>query len=83
MTAKCARCGAVIGSLRDYIYGGEVDGERYCADCYDEAEEEKTMFDCCANCSEIMMCDGPDNPMPGGACDIDDYDDDEFYEEEQ
>jgi hypothetical protein len=23
MTVKCARCGEVVGSLRDYIYGGE------------------------------------------------------------
>jgi len=23
MTVKCARCGAVVGSRRDYAYGGE------------------------------------------------------------
>jgi hypothetical protein len=60
MLVKCARCGEVVGSLRDYIYGGEhgedhidyaftvgdnyggeVDGEHYCADFYDEEEEEE------------------------------------------
>jgi DNA-directed RNA polymerase subunit RPC12/RpoP len=60
MLVKCARCGAVIGSLRDYAYGGEYgedlidyafttgdnyggedDGEYYCADCYDEAMEKE------------------------------------------
>jgi hypothetical protein len=30
----------------------------------------------CGNCSELMMCDGPDNPAPGGICESDsDFDD--------
>ena len=33
----------------------------------------------CSLCGEIWECDGPDNPEPGGVCEIDDgeFDDDE------
>jgi hypothetical protein len=68
-------------------YGGELDGELLCRWCLDLAERlrREAITDCCADCGEQPMCDGPDNPVPGGACDIGDEDDEDGgygYEEE-
>jgi hypothetical protein len=36
---ECAECGEVIGE-DDTEFGGVVDGEAVCTDCFEEAEEE-------------------------------------------
>lgn len=52
---KCASCGIKVGVVHEYdygdcrtnycddfnsYYGGEIDGESYCNDCYEEKLEE-------------------------------------------
>ena len=47
---------------------------------FNEQEDRNFIIEnCCSLCGEILDCDGPDNPNPGGVCEIDDgeFDDDE------
>jgi len=54
----------------------------------EEKEEQETrdyiIENCCSQCGEVWECAGPDNPEPGGGCEIDDgeFDDDDEVEYE-
>ena len=47
-----------------------------------ESQWQFIIDNCCCNCGDVLYCGGPSDPMPGGACEIDDdyedYDEEEF-----
>jgi len=49
------------------------------ADDEDREYYDYIVSNCCSQCGEVWECDGPDNPLPGGVCEVDDgdFDDDD------
>ena len=48
-----------------------------------QADIQFIIDNCCSLCGEIWECEGPENPNPGGACEIDDgeFEDEVDYEQ--
>jgi len=54
------------------IFGGVI-----MSDDEDQEYYDYILENCCTQCSNILDCDGPDNPLPDGVCETGEVDDED------
>jgi hypothetical protein len=66
-TISCFICGRTGEAYEDIVLAGGWKKEKrewVCPVCIEESKQ----YSHCVNCPEVLACDGPENPLPGGRC---------------